>query len=145
MARATRIRSGTVQVEGIAQLSRALKAIDPELQKGLRGTNKDVASFVADHARGKAQSLGSVAAKTAPSISAVAGVRSAGVGFGGSAYPFAGGAEFGSVRYTQFQPWRGNGPEAGYFVYPTIRDDENEIVERYAEMIDGILREHFPY
>jgi hypothetical protein len=136
----TRIRSGAVQVEGLRELSRALKALDATLPRELRAANKAAAEVVASRARARALGLGSVAAKTAPSINASAGAQSAGVGFGGPAYPFGGGAEFGSLRYRQFQPWTGNGPDAGYFVYPTIRDDDAEWFGEYEEAIEGLLR-----
>jgi len=136
----TRIRSGAVQVEGLRELSRALKQLDAQFPKELRAANKAAAETVATRARARALGLGSVAAKTAPSIKATAGAQSAGVGFGGAAYPFGGGAEFGSQRYKQFQPWTGNGPDAGFFVYPTIRDDDAEWFGEYEEAIDGLLR-----
>src|SRR5512147_1301244 len=49
-------------------------------------------------------------------------LRSGGVGsvlFGGKPWDF--GAEFGSKRYKQFLPWRGNDDGAGYFLWPTVR------------------------
>ena len=140
MARTTRIRSGEVNVEGLDQLSRALKEMGPEFGKELRKTNKAVADFVAADAKAAAYSVGGVAAHVAPSIKATAGATSAGVGFGGSAYPMAGGAEFGSLRYKQFQPWRGNSSDAGYFVYPAIRQDAERIETEYAHAVDDLIR-----
>lgn len=143
MARSQRIRTGGtvgINVEGLPELSRALKSIDPNLQKELRATNRKVAQEVTEAARGRALGLGSVAAKTAPSLRASAGATSAGVGMGGPGFEFAGGAEFGSLRFKQFQPWRGNGPEAGYFLYPTIRDKADDIVETYDDAMQEIIR-----
>lgn len=136
----SRIKSGTIQVEGLTELNRALKRLGPEFAREMRDVNKQVASFVADDARAAAYSLGGVAAKVAPSIKMSAGTVSAGVGFGGAAYPMAGGAEFGSVRYKQFAPWRGNGPDAGYFVYPTIRRDADRIETEYTEAVDDLIK-----
>lgn len=129
-----------MQVEGLNELNRALKALGPELQKELKQTNLDVAQLVADDARGIAHSLGGVAAHVAPSIQAKGYTTSAGVGFGGPGYPMAGGAEFGSIRFKQFKPWRGNGADAGYFVYPAIRQDADRITTEYTEAIDDLMR-----
>lgn len=139
----TRIRTGTIAVHGLDDLSRALKALDPGLQKELRATNKKVAEGVAAKARGRASSIGGVAAHVAPSLKATAGAKSASVGGGGSAHPAFGGAEFGGrgrPTTQQFQPWRGSGPGAGYFVYPTIRDEAPRITDDYREAIDAVTR-----
>lgn len=129
-----------LRVDGIVELSKALKEISPELRKELRLANKSVAQFVADDSRAAAYSLGGVAALVAPSIKASAGQAFAGVSFGGSEYPMAGGAEFGSIRYPQFQPWRGNSSDAGYFVYPSIRHDSDRIATEYTAAMDTLLR-----
>src|SRR5437879_12566429 len=128
MAKASKIKSGTVQVEGLRELNKALRALGPELQKELGQASKSVADFVASDARGAALMLGGVAAKVAPSIKGVGGVRSAGVAFGGARYPMAAGAEFGAGHdlhrtrssgsykgFNQFDRWKGNGSDAGYF------------------------------
>jgi len=139
-----KIRSGTVKVDGLAELNRALRAIGPEAQKELREASKKVAGFVAKDAASAASSIGGVAAKTAPSIKPVGGVGGAGVAFGGSAYPFAGGAEFGSIRFKQFKPWRGSDSNAGYFVYPSIRRDADRIVTEFSDAVEQVISRNFP-
>lgn len=134
-----KIRSGTVKVDGLTELNRALKAIGPEAQKELKTASKKVATFVAADAASAARSLGGVAAKTAPSIKPVGGVSGSGVAFGGARYPFAGGAEFGSIRFKQFRPFRGSDSSAGYFVYPSIRRDSDRIETEFTDAIDDIL------
>lgn len=141
---ASRIRTGTIQVEGLRELSRALKSMPKEVGKDLQKTNKAVAGFVAKDAKSAASALGGVAAKAAPSIRATASKTSAGVSFGGAAYPFAGGAEFGSIRYKQFQPWRGSSSDAGYFIYPTIRRDADRIATEYTQALDDFIGRAFP-
>lgn len=139
-----RIRTGTVKVDGLRELNRALKAIGPEAQKELKEASKKVAGFVASDAASAARSLGGVAAHVAPSIKAVGGVSSAGVAFGGSAYPMAGGAEFGSIRYKQFKAWRGSSSSAGYFVYPSIRQDADRIVTEFTDAVEQVIARNFP-
>lgn len=135
-------RSQGVNVRGLAELNRTLKQLGPEVQAELKAANVEVGEMVANDARSIAYSLGSVAGKVAPSIRPTRTQNGAGIAFGGAAYPFAGGAEFGSFRYKQFQPWRGNGEGAGYFVYPAIRQDSDEIAETYMERLDDLMRKH---
>lgn len=152
-----KIRTGDVQISGLRELNKALKDLPGDLEKELPKTSKRVAGFVADDAHSNALSLGGVAAKVAPSIKAVGGAKSAGVGFGGAAYPMGGGAEFGAGRDTQrtrssgtyigfrqFQEWRGNDSNAGYFVYPSIRSNSDRIVEEYTQSVDDLLKKAFP-
>lgn len=145
-----------VRVQGLNEVNRALRELGGrELQKELKATGLEVAEDVADDATSKALALGGVAAKTAPSIKASARFTGAGVSIGGAAYPFAGGAEFGAgqdkirrrksgtyVGYRQFEPWRGNGSGAGYFVYPAIRDNSDHIAEDYLGAVEQLARKH---
>lgn len=76
----------------------------------------------------------------------------------GAGFPAAFGAEFGAFRnqnrtgpsgrnYTglnQFQPWRGSSGGAGYFLWPTIRDEAERIVETYATELGPLWRRLFP-
>lgn len=73
---------------------------------------------------------GGSAAKSAKDIKTS---RPGEVKYGGKPYNY--GAEFGSYRYKQFQTWRGNSDDAGYFLWPAIRRF------RDTEMMDLWLRE----
>lgn len=130
-----------VRVAGLNELNRALRNMGgKELQKELKAAGKAVADKVADDARAGAMSLGGVAAKVAPSIRASAQNTGAGVSFGGRAYPMAGGAEFGSIQYKQFKPWRGNTSDAGYFLYPAIRSNSDRIADEYLSAVEDLAR-----
>lgn len=48
------------------------------------------------------------------------------------------------LGWNQFRPWRGVGPDAGYAIYPTIRQNQVQIREMYEDMVDKITREAFP-
>ncbi len=139
MAKSTKIKTGAIQVEGLAELSRALKKVESNTPNALRETNKKVAEKVADQARSRASGLGGVAAHVAPSLRATAGATSAGVAGGGAAFPMFGGAEFGALRYPQVAPWRGSGSDAGYFLYPAIRDEAPHIEDEYREALDHLI------
>lgn len=143
MTGTTRVKSGAVEVEGLREAVKALKALDDKAPGELRDASKGIAEDVAGKAKARASSLGGVAAHVAPTISARAGATSAGVGLGGAGNPEAMGAEFGGGRRPttqQFQPWRGNGESAGYFVYPTIRDESDHIVDQFTDAIDDLTR-----
>jgi len=140
VARSQRIKTGAIEVHGLRELDRALKMVESDTPNALRDTNKKVAEKVTSSARGRAAALGGVAAHVAPSLKATAGARSAGVAGGGAWYPMFGGAEFGSIRYPQFQPWRGSGSDAGYFLYPAIRDEVPHIEDEYREALNELIR-----
>lgn len=137
-------RSQAVRVEGLADFQRELRAVDTKLPRQLSQANKAAAEMVAGRARSRAQSLGSVAAKSAPSIKAAAEQRRSKITLGGPREPWALGAEFGGQgRPTtqQFDPHRGR---QGYFLYPTIRDTREEFIDVYARAIDQVMRAAFP-
>jgi len=138
-----RIRTGDIQVSGLRELNKALKDLGPEFPKEMRKVNKEVATGVKDHALRNALALGGTAAHIAPSLKASGGVNSAAVALGGAAHPAAGGAEFGGQRRPttqQFKPWRGSGSNAGYFLYPAIREDADDIYNDYLGALDDLVK-----
>ena len=54
-----------------------------------------------------------------------------------------GGSEFGSNKYKQFPVWSGREGRGskGWFIYPTLRRIQPEIVARWAESFTKILKE----
>ena len=61
---------------------------------------------------------------------------------GGTTQKLWAGLEFGSNRYRQFPrrtPNRGRG-NAGYFIYPTLRKIQPELVRKWEEAFDAILK-----
>lgn len=138
-----RIKAGAsgVGAEGLNKLNRDLKAISKEAQGDLKKANVNVAEREGKRAQAAAYSLGGVAAHVAPSISGGGGNAWAGIK-GGSGQPAFMGAEFGGQgRPTtqQFKPWRGT---TGFFVYPTIRRDNEDITRTWAEAIEGLMKKH---
>lgn len=135
-------KSESIQVAGLKDFIAALRAVD--LQRDLGKTNKEAAEMVASKARDKAESLGGVLAKAAPSLKALGQQRQAAISLGGSAYPFALGAEFGGGRRAttrQFKPWLGH---TGYALYPTIRATREQFVQVYADAIQKLMSRAFP-
>lgn len=67
MARGRRVNASGdgIRVTGLTELNRALRQVDPVLQKELKAANLEVAQDVTLAAKGKAAGLGSTAAKVA--------------------------------------------------------------------------------
>jgi hypothetical protein len=150
-----------VRIEGLKALQKDLRDLDQKLPRELRKVNLSVAQMVAEHARGAASSQGGIAAAAAGRLKARAEQRSAAVvltaGAPGTAAGGALGAEFGAGHdsnrsrrsgqykgYNQFKMWRGNGPDAGYFMYPTVRADNDQIVDAYLQRVTELLNQVFP-
>lgn len=132
--------SGRIDVEGLRDLQRELRAVDVTFPKELRAANKDAAQIVSDATSASFSSRGGVAPKVAPSVRAVAQQRSASVKIGGAKYPYAMGANFGSVRFTQFLP-----PiDPDYSLFASIQAKHREVVESYDEALKRLTKKAFP-
>lgn len=62
---------------------------------------------------------------------------------GGSTLDLLYGTEFGANKYKQFpkrSPQRGRGSE-GYFIFPTLRQIQPELIRRWEESFDKIIKE----
>ena len=134
-----------VKVEGLDQLRKELKKLDDKgLTDELKDANYDVANYVVQMARARAQGVSKQAARASESLRASRTAARAQVLLGSGRIRFAFGAEFGSTRFKQFPGCRGAGSDAGYFLYPTIRDEIPDIVETYGDAIERITRKAFP-
>lgn len=156
------IGQGGVRVKGLDELRRELNKLDDAgLTKELKDVNYDVAKSIIGPAQARAASVGRMEARAAATLKASKAAKAARVNFGGAKAPFAAGAEFGAgqnirrsggarvlrngiLGWNQFNPWRGNDGGAGYFLYPTIRDRIDDIVEQYGEGIERITAKAFP-
>lgn len=138
--------SKTVRVEtrGLDQFRRELRKLDnrAEIEDKLKDTNKQVADVVVVEAQLRA--FTPLQRKAAQSLKSGRQLARAVVSGGGARYPFFGGAEFGAIQYHQFEPWRGSGRDAGYFLYPAIRDITPELVDMYGDKIEQLARSAFP-
>jgi hypothetical protein len=48
------------------------------------------------------------------------------------------------IGWNQFKPWLGNREGAGYFLFPTVRSNIDEIIEIYGDGMNDLLRDVFP-
>ena len=154
-----------VQIVGLADFRRDLKAVGDEWPKELRKVNKAVADKARDWARGEASSLGGVHAKASPAIKSFATATQAKVGVtvGDRRYPFAAVATWGAKRRTgwyaarrytnsprQHPPWVGNTWDTGvagqgpYAINSAIARHERALAEMYMDGIEELAARAFP-
>lgn len=136
------------EVEGFSQMSKALKktSLGGDVRKAL----KDTSNVVVNEARSRLQSDAvGPSRRSAAMYSASATQRGASVKMNpGSRFPWAWGLEFGSKRYRQFEPWRGNqwvriGDGPGYYLQPAIREKKDEAIRLLDQRL-SLLFDHLP-
>ena len=154
MARRRRSRPAPQQViavEGYNEFKRDLGKVSKDLKKDLKGASQKLSELVNKRAQAKARGLGGVAAKSAPALTPKATLKGARIILDGKAYPYALGAEFGSIQYGQFENWTGNrwtadASDIGYFLHPTIYDAvrDRTVLTIYEEELARLDRKAFP-
>lgn len=149
--------AGRVEIKGLKNFRTELKRIDSELPKELRKVNLAAAKLVAEGTRSSFASRPGVTSAVAASVKALAGQKSASVRIGGAGKAEAAlGHEFGGGKYsagrpspagghtTQFPAWRGSGGDAGYSLFPTLRESTDELVEMYGDALMDVADRAFP-
>jgi hypothetical protein len=55
---------------------------------------------------------------------------------------YGAGLEFGSTRFKQFPNWSGRygGGSRGWFIYPTLRDIQPELTERWTNEMNDVVK-----
>lgn len=127
-----------VRIEGVREVSTALRAVGKEAAKELRDGMKEIAESVAADVRGKVPSR---TGKAARSVKAKGNNRGAGISFGGRAaeyYPFL---DFGGSVGRKDSVKRPFIPE-GRYVYPTIGAHKDDIHEKATQLIEDLSRKH---
>ena len=133
---------------------RSFKAMDDEATDQAKKVTSELADFV----RGKIIDAANrtnnlldnrVAAGSKVSKSSKIGEISFGfardrVSGGGTTQQLWGGAEFGSNRYKQFPIWSGREGRGsrGWFIYPTLRSVQPEILKRWEQSFSKIVKEY---
>jgi hypothetical protein len=136
-------------------ITRALKAMDEEATAQAKSASAEIAEFLKDKIIVKAQGR-QIAGKSARRIAEGARVaKSSKIGelsFGFASQKYSGGGttqqlwpgmEFGSNRFKQFPrrtPRLGRGNQ-GYFIYPTLQENQLELIRKWEESFDRILKE----
>jgi len=140
-----------------AELRGVLKALK-NMEEGATDAAKRESGAISEYVRGKvidsAHTLNSrnVASRIAEGSSVKKSSKIGEITYGFTAQKFSGGAstktlwggsEFGSNKYRQFPIWSGREGRGsrGYFIYPTLRKLQPEILRRWTSAFDDILKE----
>ena len=132
----------------------AFKAMDEEATAQAKAASGALAEFAQDKIIGTATGRGVAAERIARGsrVSKSSKIGELSFGFagqkfsgGGTTQQLWGGNEFGSNKYKQFPIWSGSGPKGrgsnGLFIYPTLRAIQPEIIAKWENAFEKILKE----
>jgi hypothetical protein len=135
-------------------IKRSFKAMDEEGITQAKKISNELATFVQGkiiEAAGRTRNLldDRVAAGSRVSKSSKVGEMSFGfagqkLSGGGTTQQLWGGAEFGSNKFKQFPVWSGREGRGskGWFIYPTLRTQQPEIVKRWEGAFSDIVKKY---
>ena len=133
----------------------AFKAMDEEAIAAAKRESGALAQYAADQiktaARGRTKS-GIAAQRIADGVKVSKSSKIGEFSYGFASQKFSGGGttkelwpgmEFGSKKYKQFPLWSGRTGRGstGYFIYPTLRAIQPEIVRKWEDAFSKILKE----
>jgi hypothetical protein len=136
-------------------ITRAFKAMDDEAIQAARSESSNLAQFAADRIKIAAATRtvsGTAARRIADGVKVSASSKIGEFSYGFARQRFSGGGstldllygmEFGSNRFKQFPnrtPNRGRG-NSGYFIYPTLRQIQPDLIRKWEEAFSNILKE----
>ena len=139
----------------LRSIVKAFKAMDDEAVDQAKRTSNALATFAADKIKGTAygRTVASEAVRRVAEgvrVSKSSKIGEFSYGFAGQRFSGGGttqilwpGLEFGSNRFKQFPrrtPNRGRG-NSGYFIYPTLRQIQPELVRQWEDAFSKILKE----
>lgn len=130
----------------------AFKAMDDEAVTAAKRESSALADFAQGKIQQKAGTRGKVADRIAQGSRVSKSSKVGELSFGFAAQKFSGGAttkdlwggtEFGSNKFKQFPIWSGNNGRGsnGWFIYPTLREIQPEIIQQWENAFDRILKE----
>lgn len=134
---------------------KAFKAMDEQAVSEAKRESNALAEFLAQKVREKAstRTFAEVAVKRVADGGKVSKTSKIGeISYGFASQKFSGGGdtktlwagyEFGSKKYAQFPSWSGRYGRGskGYFIYPTLRENQSELVRQWEEAFSRILKE----
>lgn len=144
-----------VRIEGLTEFRKELRKVaGKDGLAALKAVNVKVAEMIVDRTKPK---MSKRSTRSAASLKAAKTANAAFVRGGGKTAPMFGGVEFGAYRnqsrrvargvvkgWNQFDMWRGNASNAGYFLYDTVRSSSEEVVQMYRDGMIHIARDAFP-
>lgn len=134
-----------IQITGLKELRSKLKALeDTANSRQVKNALMDAADYVATRVR---QKVPHRSGRAAASVAAFAQLNRAGVKGGGSV-PYYGWLDFGSRRPVygnprSVGPWSGSGtgPARGRYIFPTVDEQSDRIVEMTANGLEQVIRD----
>ena len=134
---------------------KSFKAMDEEATQQAKIVTSELAEFVKQKVSSAASQRSNRAAKIVADGAVVKKSSKIGeisYGFarqrlsgGGTTQQVWGGVEFGSNRYKQFPVWSGRGERGGsrgWFIYPTLRNVQPDIVKKWEQAFSKIVKEY---
>jgi hypothetical protein len=133
-------------------ITSAFKAMDSEATDAAKRESSALAEYAQGKIQQKAGSRGVAAERIAGGsrVSKSSKIGEISFGFvnqkfsgGGSTKDLWGGNEFGSNKFKQFPIWSGTSGRGskGWFIYPTLREIQPEIIAKWENAFDRILKE----
>ena len=136
-------------------ITRSFKAMDEEALKQAKEATSELATYV----QGKIKTAASTRTRNlvdnrvadGSKVSKSSKIGEISFGFAGqklsggaTTQQIWGGAEFGSNRYKQFPVWSGREGRGsrGWFIYPTLRSAQPDIVKKWEESFSKIVKEY---
>jgi hypothetical protein len=139
----------------LRSIIRAFKAMDDEAISQAKESSSALADFVREKIVSAANNVtrnrldNKVAEGSRVSKSSKIGEISFGfagqkLSGGGTTQQLWGGSEFGSNKYKQFPVWSGREGRGsrGWFIYPTLRSAQPEIIKKWEESFSQIVRKY---
>ena len=131
---------------------KVLKAMDDEATNQAKQESGAIAEFAQGKIRDRAGGRGVVASRIADGSRVSKSSKIGEISFGFASQRFSGGAttqmlwggtEFGSNKFKQFPVWSGSTGRGstGWFIYPTLRAIQPEIIAKWENAFDKILKE----
>ena len=137
----------------LRRITSAFKAMDVEATDAAKRESSALAEFAQGKIQQKAISRGKAADRIASGsrVSKSSKIGELSFGFvsqkfsgGGTTKDLWGGTEFGSNKFKQFPVWSGSGIRGGskgWFIYPTLREIQPDIIDKWENAFDRILKE----
>ena len=131
----------------------AFKAMNEEAVAAAKRESSALAEYAQGKIQGAASGRGIAASRIADGSKVSKSSKVGEISFGFAAQKFSGGGttqqlwggnEFGSNRRKQFPVWSGSSGRGstGYFIYPTLRAIQPEILDKWQNAFEKILKEY---
>ena len=137
----------------LRRITSAFKAMDAEATDAAKRESSALAEFAQGKIQQKAVTRGKAADRIASGSRVSKSSKIGELSFGFVSQKFSGGAttkdlwggtEFGSNKFKQFPVWSGSGIRGGskgWFIYPTLREIQPDIIAKWENAFDRILKE----